>query len=174
MARATAVIDAFPAWYEAQLLQGQRAKLGLATGQDGDAALAADFLALLHAQQVDFTQAWRALADAAAGDGLALRALFGDAQPLEAWRVRWQARCAAEGGDPAARATAMRAVNPVVIPRNHRVEEALAAATEGDLGPFKRLLSALQRPFAVGVEDERYAEPAAREVTACYKTFCGT
>jgi serine/tyrosine/threonine adenylyltransferase len=174
VARATEVIDAFPGWYEAHLVQGQRAKLGLSTPDDGDVVLAADFLGLLHAQQVDFTVAWRRLADAAAGQGLALRTLFSDTAAVDAWLDRWQARCAAEGGHPSDRAIAMRQASPIVIPRNHRVEEALAAATEGDLGPFKGLLSALQRPFVESVEDSRYAEPAAPAVTACYKTFCGT
>jgi uncharacterized protein YdiU (UPF0061 family) len=174
VARATAVIDAFPQWYEAQLLQGQRAKLGLASAADGDAALAADWLALLQAQQVDFTLAWRRLADAATGQALALQALFSDGAALQAWLDRWRRRCAAEAAAPSDRATAMRLTNPIVIPRNHRVEEALAAATEGDLAPFERLLSALQRPYQESADHERYAEPAARELTACYKTFCGT
>ena len=80
---ATEVIDAFPAQYRTHLLRGQRAKLGLrdATPDDdaADAALADDWLALLHAGRVDFTLAWRRLADAAAGDEAPLRALFADA-----------------------------------------------------------------------------------------------
>ena len=69
----------------------------------------------------------------------------------------------------------MRSVNPWIIPRNHRVEEALAAACDDDdLGPFERLLAALRRPFDETAENARYAEPAAAEVTACYRTFCGT
>ncbi len=174
VSRATAVIDAFPQWFEAALLQGQRAKLGLTTAAADDTALVADWLALLQAQQVDFTLAWRRLADAAAGDGFALRALFADAGPLDDWLQRWQARCDAEGGAAATRAAAMRRVNPVVIPRNHRVEEALAAATEGDLLPFDQLLAALRRPFDDNPDMKRYADPAPRELTACYKTFCGT
>ena len=87
VAQATAVIDAFPALYRAALLRGQRAKLGLQRSDDdpADAALADDWLALLHAQQVDFTLAWRRLADAAAGDEAPLRALFADAQAPDAW-----------------------------------------------------------------------------------------
>jgi serine/tyrosine/threonine adenylyltransferase len=73
------------------------------------------------------------------------------------------------------RARAMRRVNPAVIPRNHRVEEALAAASvEGDLGPFARLLDALRRPYDEASERSPYAEPAPVDVTACYRTFCGT
>jgi len=69
----------------------------------------------------------------------------------------------------------MRRVNPWIIPRNHRVEEALAAASDGgDLGPFDRLLAALRRPFEESADNASYAEPAAADVTASYRTFCGT
>jgi uncharacterized protein YdiU (UPF0061 family) len=69
----------------------------------------------------------------------------------------------------------MRRVSPWVIPRNHRVEEALAAASDdGDLGPFERLLTALKRPYDEAAEHARYAEAAPAEVTATYRTFCGT
>ena len=73
------------------------------------------------------------------------------------------------------RAQAMRRVNPMIIARNHRVEEALAAASnDGDLGPFQRLLDALRRPYDDASELAAYAEPAPAAVTACYRTFCGT
>jgi uncharacterized protein YdiU (UPF0061 family) len=69
----------------------------------------------------------------------------------------------------------MRRVNPSVIPRNHRVEEALAAASDDDdLGPFDRLLDALRQPYDESAGNGRYAEPAPAEVTAGYRTFCGT
>jgi uncharacterized protein YdiU (UPF0061 family) len=132
---------------------------------------------------VDFTLAWRRLADAAAGDEAPLRALFADARVPDAWLARWRARCALESdtapfGSAMAgldRAKAMRSVNPFVIARNHRVEEALAAASdEGDLAPFQRLLAALGRPYDESRELAPYAEPAPAAVTACYRTFCGT
>jgi len=69
----------------------------------------------------------------------------------------------------------MRGVNPFVIPRNHRVEEALAAASDGgDFAPFERLLDAVRRPYDEAGELVPYAEPAPAAVTACYRTFCGT
>ena len=69
----------------------------------------------------------------------------------------------------------MREVNPYVIARNHRVEEALAAASdEGDLAPFERLLAALGRPYEEADELQPFAEPAPASVTASYRTFCGT
>jgi uncharacterized protein YdiU (UPF0061 family) len=187
VAMATEVIAAFPAQYRRHLLRGQRAKLGLRRGDPeddmADAALAEDWLALLHAGRVDFTLGWRRLADAAAGDEAPLRALFADAGAPDAWLARWRARCAREddgAGHRSAtagseRARMMRSVNPFVIPRNHRVEEALAAASDaGDFAPFERLLDALRQPYAEAGELAPYAEPAPAAVTACYRTFCGT
>ncbi len=73
------------------------------------------------------------------------------------------------------RANAMRRVNPFVIARNHRVEEALTAASDqGDLAPFERLLDAIRRPYDEAPELAPYAEPAPAAVTARYRTFCGT
>lgn len=182
VAQATEVIDAFFPLYEACLLQGQRAKLGLqqAGGPDGaqaaDAALAADWLGLLHAQGVDFTLGWRRLADAAGGDEGPLRALFTDTQALQTWLDRWQARCADESEvTPEARARQMRQASPWIIARNHQVELALEAATEqGDLGPLERLLAALREPFEERPLFAAYAQPAPAAVTARYQTFCGT
>jgi serine/tyrosine/threonine adenylyltransferase len=186
-AMATEVVAAFPAQYRRHLLRGQRAKLGLRRARpdddSADAALAEDWLALLHVERVDFTLGWRRLADAAVGDDAPLRALFADARAPDAWLARWRPRCASEDNDAGygsamagvERAEAMRSVNPRVIPRNQRVEEALAAASnEGDLAPFERLLAALRRPYDDAGELAPYAEPAPAAVTASYRTFCGT
>ncbi|MFT3666735.1 protein adenylyltransferase SelO [Piscinibacter sp.] len=174
VAQAMEVIDAFPAWYDAELLRGQRAKLGLASEEAEDAALAADWLALLRAQRADFTLAWRALADASQGAEQPLRALLADPAAADAWLARWRARCARDALPADARAASLRRANPWIIPRNQRVEEALERATAGDLAPFEQLLAALRRPFDENAEFARYAEPAPAEVTACYQTFCGT
>jgi serine/tyrosine/threonine adenylyltransferase len=176
VALATEVIDAFPDQHAEALLAGQRAKLGLATAQPGDAALVADWLALLQQGQADFTLAWRHLADAREGRPAALRALFTEPTLPDAWLARWMARSEAEGApNTETVAAGMRRVNPWVIPRNHQVEAALnAASAEGDLVPFQALLAALQRPFDSGPEQAPFAEPAPAAVTACYRTFCGT
>ncbi len=184
VAQVTEVIDAYPAMYAAELLQGQRAKLGLYNGapadDEADTALADDWLTLLHAQAVDFTLAWRRLADAAEGRDERLRALFAEPVALDAWLARWRDRLARDdaadgldlGGQRAAR---MRRVSPWIIPRNHQVEQALAAAsTEGDLTPFDQLLAALQQPCEEAPDRAAYAEPAPAAVTACHRTFCGT
>ena len=195
VAQVTEVIDAFPHLFAAALLQGQRAKLGLQTASSADDAadttLAGDWLNMLHTQHADFTLAWRHLAAAAQGDESTLRALLPNAQMLDAWLARWRRRCAADDAQagclPAAptvataptaapaRATRMRGVNPWVIPRNHHVEAALSAASDsGDMQPFELLLAALQHPFEETASNLVYGQPAPADVTACYKTFCGT
>jgi uncharacterized protein YdiU (UPF0061 family) len=178
VAQARSELEAFPHLYQAALLKGQRQKLGLDTvGADeaDDATLANDWLTLLHQQGVDFTLGWRRLADAAAGDDAPLLAFFADAQPARDWLVRWRARCGQDSSSQAGRAERMRAVNPWIIPRNHRVEEALAAASaQEDLAPFERLLEALRQPYEELPGNAAYAEPAPAAVTARYQTFCGT
>ncbi|MBP7521495.1 MAG: YdiU family protein [Leptothrix sp. (in: Bacteria)] len=182
--RVMEVINAFPDLYAAELLRGQRAKLGLAPlagaaadpeRDRADTALGDAWLNLLQNQAVDFTLAWRRLAYAAQGQEAPLRGLFAEPAALDPWLLRWRERMAQDGGDASGRAVAMRRVNPWLIPRNHRVEEALEAASEsGDLSPFEELLAALAEPFDERSDRERYAEPAPREVTARYQTFCGT
>jgi len=184
---ATAVIDQFPRRYQAHWLGGVRAKLGLSrrAAEDDrlDELLARDWLDMLQSASVDFTLAWRRLADAALGDERPLRSLFADPQVPGIWLERWRARCQQEdsalGGDPAGagaqRAASMRLASPFLIARNHRVEQALAAAWEqGELQLFERLLGAVQRPFQDNPEVADLAEPAPIELTARYQTFCGT
>ncbi len=178
---ATEVIDAFMGHYQQHWLSGLRAKLGLAglPGQEGpDTALGESWLDLLHAQQVDYTLAWRRLVDAAAGNEAPLRALFPGQPGLDGWLHRWRERWAVEGEAapaPLNRAEAMGRINPWLIPRNHRVEEALAAASdEGDLAPFEGLLNALARPYEENPELAAYAEPAPQTFMAEFRTFCGT
>jgi uncharacterized protein YdiU (UPF0061 family) len=141
--------------------------------------LAQGFLATLQDQAVDYTQAFRGLADMVetpgGPDAEALRARFSDTSALDTWLSRWHAR---QGQDPmpaVQRAQAMRQVNPAYIPRNHRVEEALAAAVErGDYAPFERLLAVLSRPFDAQADFAAYAEPAPAAMQQGYRTFCGT
>ncbi|MGY1702197.1 protein adenylyltransferase SelO [Geodermatophilus sp. SYSU D00766] len=151
--------------YDAALLAGWRAKLGLPAGLDDDVArgLVDDLLALLRANEVDLTGFARRLSAAARGDAEPARGLVLDLAAADAWLQRWRAL----GPD----ADAMDRVNPVYVPRNHLVEEALAAATAGDTGPFERLVEVVSRPFEERPGRERYAEPGP---AGPYVTFCGT
>lgn len=159
----------FGAAYQAGLLR----KIGIAAEREGDVDLVQDLLKRMAEGGADFTLTFRRLADAAAGpegDG-PVRALFADPAAFDAWAGPWRARLAEEAPGAPGR---MRAANPLFIPRNHLVEEALATATERqDTAPFEALLAVLARPFEDQPGRERHAEPArpAERVTA---TFCGT
>jgi uncharacterized protein YdiU (UPF0061 family) len=149
------------------------AKLGLADGAGEDDALIDDLLALLHAQKVDFTSCFRALSSSVLGDGAPARSLFTEPSAFDAWSDRWRAQLSSRAGDQRAIAEAMDRVNPIYIPRNHQVEEALAAAGGGDLQPFRRLLDVLAKPFHQRPGLEPYAAPAPSSF-GTYRTFCGT
>ena len=168
---ATTVLRSFGGRYDDDLTAGMCAKLGLAGGQGEDDALIDDLLALMQAQAVDFTSCFRALASALRGDDDRARALFDDPSAFDAWAQRWKAQLPAQS--PQAIADAMDRVNPLYIPRNHLVEEALAAATDGDLEPFRRLVDVVAQPFGDLRDLERYAEPAPPSF-GDYVTFCGT
>ncbi len=185
--RATDLLNGWPEQYRSALLRGQRARLGLrqpehpdADRDEADTALAADWLSLLHTHRIDYTLAWRSLADAATGNLAALNSLFADTDAPGAWLARWRNRCATDvpeaGGDAAhARAQAMRRASPRVIPRNHQVEAALRAASDdGDIAPLRRLIDAVRRPWDDDPALQPWTVPAPPEVTAAYQTFCGT
>ena len=174
IARATEVVHAFPEQYERHWLNGMRAKLGLVSEDEADLNLATGFLAALEGKKVDYTLAFRYLADAALCRDEPIRALFADPSAYDLWSGHWRSRLAREAVAPLARAQAMRRANPAFIPRNHRVEEALSAAVErGDYAPFTTLLNILLRPFDDQLEFAAFAEPAP-EGRGCYQTFCGT
>jgi uncharacterized protein YdiU (UPF0061 family) len=187
LALATEIVEAFPERIRSRMSEGLQAKLGLSNPSQAsevdDRILLDDWLGLLQANRVDFTLAWRRLVDAAEGNEASFFSLFGDREALSAWLGRWRERCAQDdaglGGGPEElgrlRALRMRALNPIVVPRNHLVEEALAAASDtGDLQPFEALLEALRSPFDPVWETTRYASGASPEATARYRTFCGT
>ena len=162
--------------FETASLTIMRAKLGLAGQDDGDRTLIADLLAVMHANHADFTLTFRALADAAEATGTppALRALFDNPAPLETWLAAWRDRLSKENRSPAACAAAMRQVNPLFIPRNHRVEQALNAAIEhGDTTPFETLLAIVTHPYDDQPGREAYSTPADPEERVL-RTFCGT
>lgn len=143
--------------YRAEWLTVMRRKLGLVGEAPEDAQLADDLMEAI--QGADWTLTFRRLADEAA-----LRPLFDDFAKMEAWLLRWRARA----GDGAA--SRLRAANPAVIPRNHKVEAALTSATDGDMAPFHALLAAIQQPYT---EAEPYTLPAPTGFGQ-YVTFCGT
>lgn len=167
---AKGVLAGFSPAFGAAWRDGLLAKIGLSDEQPGDEALIQDLLARMAENEADFTLAFRRLADAAEGDGEPFCALFADPAAGRDWLARWRERVAGQGVDVAA----MRAANPAYIPRNHLVEEAIAAAVErDDFSPFEALVEVLANPFAEQPGRERYAQPPRPEQRV-RATFCGT
>ena len=170
---ATDELHIFADQYTTYWLAAMRQKLGLITQAEGDLELVNDLLTAMTEQQVDFTKLFRRLGQAAVGETASLLALFADNAQITAWLARWQQRLQRDDNDPATRATAMNEVNPVYIPRNHKVEEALQAAVAGDMTKFDKLLEVLAKPFTESNAFGEYAEPAP-ESFGQYVTYCGT
>ena len=165
IAQASAVLQDAQAIYQREWLAVFTAKLGL---DRPDAALVERMHTLWQGQAVDFTSFFRALPDALAGDDAGLRALFRDPSGVADWLGQYRA---AAGPDTGAR---VLAANPVYIPRNHLVEEALHAASfDGDMGPFMALLARVQDPFRPVPGAARYAAPPPADA-APVVTYCGT
>ena len=166
---ATASLDRYQGLYDQARLDGLRRKLGLDGERPGDQQLVDEWFDLLHANSVDMTTAFRRLSAAADGtleSRVGLTGLF--EASITDWLDRWTVRLADDA--PAQ----MQAVNPVYVPRNHLVEEALDAAVAGDLAPFDRLLEVTTHPFDERPGLERFAQPAPAGFTDGYRTFCGT
>ena len=170
---ATEVLQEFSARYNGHWLDGMRGKLGLGSSGAGDEGLARDLIAMLESARADMTSAFRALSQAARGDDAVIHRLLVDASAFDRWAARWRSRLAEEARSPADAAAAMDHVNPVYIPRNHLVEDALTVATTGDLAPYERLLDVVTHPFDVRPGLDAYAEQAPPDRGPC-RTFCGT
>jgi uncharacterized protein YdiU (UPF0061 family) len=170
VALAMDLLRSFPDRYRAHWRAGMRAKLGLGAADTDDVddtdELIGDLLTLLHEQGVDVTSAFRSLSSIVRGDPEPARDLYPDREAFDAWAARWRGRVTASAAE-------LDRVNPIYVPRNHLVEEALDAATAGDTAPFHRLLEVLQRPFERRPGLERYEQPAPAELGP-YRTFCGT
>ena len=169
---AEAALARFPerfAYFYAGVL---RAKLGLCHEEEGDFVLAQEFLQSMQASGADFTKAFDDLTRSVESGKLTALSSQGvsGGQP---WQAKWRARLGHQQAEKAEVRALMRSANPVVVPRNHRVEEALAAAEDGDFTVMHRLLAVLARPFDEGPENEAY-RVGPRAGGEPYRTFCGT
>jgi uncharacterized protein YdiU (UPF0061 family) len=172
---ATEAVSNFAALYADCWLAGMRRKLGLATPQSGDRQLAEDLLEAMHRNQADFTETFRKLCDAAEDPNDELpRGHFVNARDLEDWAQRWRTRTASEPTKPMARAESMRQANPAYIPRNHRVEQMIAAAVEHrDFARFEELSRVLSEPYVERAPFAAYRNPPQPNERVL-QTFCGT
>ena len=162
LALANEALERFAPAYRGAWLAGMRAKLGMLREDAADLELVRALLSWMQERRADYTNTFRALSDGQEPEG------------LSGWITRWHARLDSEGRALSEALRAMRAVNPAVIPRNHRVEEALLAAEErSDLAPLRELVAVLSMPFDLAPAHAKYAEPPPPEF-ANYCTFCGT
>ncbi|MEJ0086707.1 MAG: YdiU family protein [Pseudomonadota bacterium] len=173
---ATAVIKDFMPVFDARLLTRMRRKIGLAGEQEGDVDLIRTLLAAMQSADADFTLTFRRLArcaDEPANDASLLE-LFASSSDIADWLRRWRERLASEPQKAAERAANMRRVNPAFIPRNHRVEAVLeAASTHGDFGPFLKLLNILEHPYDDQPGCAEFEQPPA-PAERVLRTYCGT
>lgn len=158
---ATEIVHAMPSQLEAQWLKCFGAKIGLMDATPADQPMIEELLALMQNDGADFTNTFASLGTDTARDQFTNRAAF------DAWAVSWKARLTRENDPNAVIATA----NPVVIPRNHRIEEMIQAAVAGDFAPFKRLNTALATPYE-STDTDLHRAPLAAEIVPA--TFCGT
>ncbi len=165
------VVGGFAASFERYWADGLRAKLGLCGAEEEDVSLAKELLAVMRESGADFTCTFAALTEASAGGALP-GILRGEA--CRDWLGRWKACLARQVQTQPESAALMRSANPAVIPRNHRVEEALVAAVErDDFSVMEKLLDVLSAPFEATPGNAEYRIPPGPEARV-YRTFCGT
>jgi uncharacterized protein YdiU (UPF0061 family) len=171
VAPAVEALGAFRRKYSDAWFGGMKTKLGLKEAPVGSpeaeeaSGVVDSVIAILRDGPVDYTSFFRNLGQAARGNHRPARGMILDLPAYDAWAERWRAL----QPDPGL----MDQVNPAYIPRNHLVEEALSAATGGDLGPFNRLVDVVRVPYQERTGLERYAEGAPEDFGS-YQTFCGT
>jgi uncharacterized protein YdiU (UPF0061 family) len=166
---ATEVVNQFAATFEGYWLAGMRKKLGLQTEEADDVVLIRSLLDWMQAARADFTNTFR---DLSLEDGIADDS-YRDGT-FQVWYTRWQNRLSRNGCPKASAYALMRTANPFVIPRNHRVEEALAAAVDGDdLSVIHSLIAALASPYEQNSSFATYRDPPP--LGQCRdRTYCGT
>ena len=165
---ATEVLEQYPSLFESYWLAGMRSKLGLQSAEDDDLKLIQSLLVWMQKCRADFTNTFRDLSS----DECLAADRYKDPDFL-AWHEQWQLRLRREGRTIALTHAFMSAVNPAVIPRNHRVEDALTAAEEhDDLSVLHCLLAALTSPYEPSADSAPFQEPPLDDRN--YRTFCGT
>lgn len=161
-------ISDFSDLYFRNWFAGMRAKLGIFNEEQQDESLIKELLSMMQKDSADYTNTFRALTFDKPEDTV----LFGNTEFAQ-WHELWQARLGRQQESKASSHQLMRSSNPAVIPRNHRVEEALdAAVKQGDYSVMERLLHVLSSPYAHSPEQEEYSTLPAK--STCYRTFCGT
>jgi uncharacterized protein YdiU (UPF0061 family) len=170
----TEVLQLIKPVYTNYWLSMMRSKIGLSKEEKSDIELIANLLEIMEEEKTDFTLSFRFLSKSLIGDSQTVRALFNNSRRFDGWMMIWKERISHEGIAEEKIATSMDKVNPLYIPRNYKVEEALKAAVfENNMKPFEKLYSVLQNPYKEINGHESFAGPAP-ESDIPYRTFCGT
>jgi serine/tyrosine/threonine adenylyltransferase len=173
---ATESINAYSGKFQQEWLKAMRSKLGLQQAQPEDEELIGALLDVMHRTQADYTVTFRGLAEYFERDrsGSGVEESLHSHADFRTWLGRWKERGALESGGAAVRSEMMRQANPRYIPRNHRIEEVIAAATvDQDFAPFETLLEVITRPFDEQANAGAFAVPP-RADQRVVETFCGT
>ena len=165
---ATETINSFDKKYETKWINMMRDKLGLFGQDQKDQVLIIDLLTWMHKNKADYTNTFCFLMD----ENFQHNKIYDDGNFLT-WKERWKERLKLNNNTPEKYLSLMKSVNPLVIPRNHKVEEVLESANNNDLSPLKKLINVLEKPYEKTKENIDYQSPAPSSEKK-YKTFCGT
>jgi len=165
---ATEIVNSFSEIYQKNWFEMMRKKLGLLGEDANDEKLVIDLLNWMHKKKADYTNTFCFLMNPNFKD----KKIYNDESFLY-WKKQWQDRLKINGNSSEESLKLMRSSNPLIIPRNHKVEEALDSANNGDLNPTKNLLKILEKPYEDRKEINEY-QSSAPPSNKIYKTFCGT
>ena len=165
---ATEIINNFGEIYKKNWLEMMRKKLGLIEKKNNDEKLINDLLSLLHEQKADYTNTFCSLMN----EDVQNDKIFNNKEFID-WHQKWKECLAKNNNSTEESLKLMRSVNPIVIPRNHKVEEVLEAANKDDLNPFHDFLKVLAKPYENQSKTNNYQSPAPPSEKK-YQTFCGT
>ena len=164
----TEIINNFGEIYKKNWLEMMRKKLGLIEKKNNDEKLINDLLSLLHEQKADYTNTFCSLMN----EDVQNDKIFNNKEFID-WHQKWKECLAKNNNSTEESLKLMRSVNPIVIPRNHKVEEVLEAANKDDLNPFHDFLKVLEKPYENQLKNNNYQSPAPPSEKK-YQTFCGT
>ena len=169
VAKAQKAVSSFSTYFNEYWINGMRKKLGLVTEEDNDIELINELLALMEKYKADYTTTFSSLT---AGN-LDSQVMF-EEEDFKKWFIKWKERLDRQDESDEECFKLMRKSNPMVIPRNHRVEEALDAAVKNnDYSVMDALLKAVTNPYDYSHKYKEYAD-APKVINRCYKTYCGT
>ena len=164
---ASELINSFEKKYEEKWMRMMRNKLGLFGSDDQDKFLILDLLTWMHEKKADYTNTFCHLMNI----NLKSDKLYNDKDFIN-WKKRWEHRLSKNNNTSKKSMELMRNNNPLFIPRNHKVEEALEAAEQNNLNPVKQILEILEKPYEEQLEKDDYQSPSKSNEK--YQTFCGT